>query len=97
MYMDKNYFVYILASKKNGTLYIGMTNNLKNRIVQHKEKQIPGFTQRYNVDMLVYYEYYMDVRDAITRETQMKRWKRSWKIELIESMNPEWKDLFFEL
>ncbi|MFA6456121.1 MAG: GIY-YIG nuclease family protein [Bacteroidota bacterium] len=95
--MDKNYFVYILASKKNGTLYIGMTNNLKNRIVQHKEKQIPGFTQRYNVDMLVYYEYYMDVRDAITRETQMKRWKRSWKIELIESMNPEWKDLFFEL
>lgn len=95
--MDKKYYVYIVASKKNGTLYIGMTNNLKSRTIQHKEGLIPGFTQRYKVNMLVYFEEYSDVRDAITRETQMKRWKRDWKIELIESLNPEWKDLLYEL
>ena len=95
--MDKKYFVYILASKKNGTLYIGMTITLRNRVVQHKEGLIPGFTQKYKIDMLVYFEEYQDVRDAITREKQMKRWKREWKIELIESVNPEWKDLFYEL
>jgi putative endonuclease len=95
--MEKKYYVYIVASKKNGTIYIGMTNNLKGRVVQHKEGLIPGFTQKYKVNMLVYFEEYNDVRDAITRETQMKRWKREWKIELIESVNPEWKDLFYEL
>ncbi len=97
LFMDKKYFVYILASKKNGTLYIGMTITLRNRVVQHKEGLIPGFTQKYKIDMLVYFEEYQDVRDAITREKQMKRWKREWKIELIESVNPEWKDLFYEL
>lgn len=95
--MNKKYYVYIVASKKNGTIYIGMTNNLKGRTTQHKEGLIPGFTQRYKVNMLVYFEEFDDVRDAITRETQMKRWKRDWKIELIESLNPEWKDLFYEL
>lgn len=95
--MNKKYFIYIAASKKNGTLYIGMTNNLKIRIAQHKEGMIPGFTQRYKVNMLVYSEEYNDVRDAITRETQMKRWKREWKIQLIESINSDWKDLFYEL
>ncbi len=95
--MDKKYFIYFLASKKNGTLYIGMTNSLKSRVVQHKEGLIPGFTQKYKVNILVYFEEFMEVRDAITRETQMKRWKREWKIKLIESMNPAWKDLFYEL
>ncbi|MDP1677057.1 MAG: GIY-YIG nuclease family protein [Bacteroidota bacterium] len=95
--MDKKYFAYFLASQKNGTLYIGMTNNLRNRVVQHKEGLIPGFTQKYKVTMLVYFEEFKDVRDAIIRETQTKRWKREWKIELIELNNPEWKDLFFEL
>ncbi|MBI2429981.1 MAG: GIY-YIG nuclease family protein [Ignavibacteriales bacterium] len=95
--MDKKYFVYIVTSKKNGTLYIGMTNNLRTRISQHKESLIPGFTQKYKVHMLVYFEEYQDVRDAITREKQMKRWKRDWKIQLIESMNPDWKDLFYLL
>jgi putative endonuclease len=95
--MVEKYYIYIVASRKNGTLYIGMTNNLKKRIVQHKEGLIPGFTQRYKINMLVYFEEHTDVRDAITREKQMKRWKRAWKIELIESMNPEWNDLFFGL
>ncbi len=95
--MDKKYFVYFLASKKNGTIYIGMTNSLRNWVVQHKEGLFPGFTQKYKVNILVYFEEFKDVRDAITRETQMKRWKREWKIELIESTNTEWKDLFYEL
>lgn len=89
--------MYILASKKNGTLYIGMTNSLKSRVIQHKEDLIPGFTQKYKINMLVYFEEYQDVHDAITREKQMKRWKREWKIELIELVNQEWKDLFYEL
>jgi len=78
--MDKKYFVYFLASQKNGTLYIGMTNNLRSRVAQHKEGLIPGFTQKYRVTMLVYFEEFKDVRDAITRETQTKRWKREWKL-----------------
>lgn len=95
--MDRKFYIYVVASKRNGTIYIGMTNNLKSRIVQHKESLIPGFTQRYKVNMLVYFKEYNDVRDAITRETQIKRWKREWKIQLIESINPDWKDLFHEL
>lgn len=87
------YYVYILASKRNGTLYIGMTNNLRNRVEQHRLGKIPGFTQRYNVKMLVYFEEYNDPRDAIAREKQLKWWRRKWKLELIESMNPDWKDM----
>ena len=93
----RKYYVYILASKRNGTLYIGMTNNLRNRMYQHKQMLIPGFTQRYKVRMLVYFEEYGDPRDAITREKQLKWWRRKWKLELIESLNPEWKDLTSEL
>ena len=89
--------VYILASKKNGTLYIGVTSELKQRIVKHKESLIPGFTQRYKVYLLVYFEEYADIRDAIVREKQLKKWNRAWKIRLIEKMNPEWKDLFYDL
>lgn len=89
------YYVYILASKRNGTLYIGVTNNVLNRNWQHKQKEnSSSFTARYNVNRLVYYEVYSDVRAAITREKQLKNWKRGWKIELIEEDNPTWRDLF---
>ena len=88
----KQYFVYILTSK-SGTLYTGMTNNLERRVHQHKHKLIEGFTSKYNVNRLVYYETYRDVRDAIDREKQIKGWRRSKKIALIETMNPKWQDL----
>ncbi len=95
---EKNYYVYILASKRNGTLYIGVTNNLLNRSFQHKIKQNKNsFTAKYNVDRLVYYEIFIDIHDAITREKQLKKWKRQWKIELIEKANPTWRDLFDDL
>ncbi|MBW7887214.1 MAG: GIY-YIG nuclease family protein [Bacteroidetes bacterium] len=90
-------YIYILASKKDGVLYIGVTAELKRRVIQHKESLIPGFTQKYKVSMLVYFEEYSDIQDAIVREKQLKKWNRTWKIRLIEKMNPEWKDLFFEL
>ena len=92
-----NYYVYILASKKNGTLYIGVTNNLIRRIYEHKEGLTEGFTKKYNVKKLVYYETHSDIKIAIQREKQMKKWYRKWKIELIEKINPEWKDLYNEL
>jgi putative endonuclease len=91
------YYIYILSSKKNGTLYIGVTGNLPRRIFEHKESLIPGFTQKYGVSKLMYFEEYTDIRDAITREKQMKKWNRAWKIRLIEKMNPDWNDLFNEL
>jgi putative endonuclease len=86
------YYVYILASKRNGTLYVGMTNSLRRRMEEHRFGNIPGFTQRYGVKMLVYFEEYNDPRDAIAREKQLKWWRRKWKRDLIESMNPEWRD-----
>jgi len=95
--MTKDYFVYILASKKNGTLYIGVTNNLLKRVYQHKEKLVSGFTRKYSVNMLVYYEKYSDIYSAIEREKRLKKWHRHWKINLIESANPNWKDLYNEL
>ena len=92
------YYVYILASKQDGTLYIGMTNNLFNRSFQHKLKQDPNsFTAKYNVNKLVYYEEYQYVQDAILREKQMKKWDRQWKIKLIEKDNPAWRDLFIDM
>ena len=85
--------VYILASKKNGTLYTGVTSNLIQRIWQHKNKQIPGFTEKYHVHIPVFYEQHEVIQSAISREKQMKKWKRDWKINLIEKDNPKWDDL----
>lgn len=87
------YYVYILASQRNGTLYIGVTSNLEKRLKEHKSKTFKGFTEKYNVTMLVYYESTNFIEQAIDREKQLKKWKREWKIKLIEELNPEWKDL----
>ncbi len=95
--MEKTYFVYILASARNGTLYIGVTNDLARRIYEHKAKQARGFTSRYNVHMLVWYEIYGDVNEAIAREKQLKKWERRWKLALIETLSPAWRDLYFDL
>ncbi len=88
------YYVYILASKPNWTLYIGVTNDLIRRVHEHKEGIIEGFTKKYRVHMLVYYGCGESIESAITREKQMKKWKREWKIRHILEMNPEWKDLY---
>jgi len=93
----KMYFVYILASKRNGTLYIGMTSNLLKRVDQHKNNLVEGFTAKYGVNRLVYYEQYHNANDAINREKRLKKWNRQWKLELIEKENPQWRDLFEEL
>ena len=93
----KNYDPYILASKKNGTLYIGITSNLIKRIREHKTGVIKGFTQKYNVKRLVYYEQTEDINSAIAREKALKKWKRDWKIQLIEKENPNWEDLYFKI
>lgn len=93
----KQYFVYILASKKNGTLYIGVTNDLLRRVLEHKEKIIKGFTSKYGVDRLVYFETYDYIDKAISREKCLKKWYRKWKIDLIEQENKEGKDLFYEM
>jgi putative endonuclease len=89
----KKYYVYILASKRNGTLYIGVTNDLARRVSEHKSDIIEGFTKKYRVHTLVYYEEYSAVNAALEREKQLKKWNRKWKLELIEQVNPEWKDL----
>jgi len=89
----KKYFVYILASKRNGTLYIGMTNDVERRIYEHKVGISNGFTAKYGVKSLVYYETFDDPMSAIIREKRMKKWKRAWKIKLIEKANPNWEDL----
>ncbi|TAH34169.1 GIY-YIG nuclease family protein [Candidatus Saccharibacteria bacterium] len=89
----KNYYVYILASKANGTLYIGITNDLTRRNFEHVTGQQDSFTQKYNVKRLVYFEEFNDSKTAIAREKQLKNWHRQWKINLIESMNPVWQDL----
>lgn len=89
--------MYILASKKNGTLYTGVTSNLIKRVYEHKNNLVKGFTQKYNIHNLVYYEVYNDVYKAITREKRVKKWKRQWKIELINKLNPDWKDLYNDI
>ncbi len=91
------YFVYILANKKFGTLYIGVTNDLIARMYQHKSNMLEGFTKKYRVHSLVYYEIHEDVYEAILREKQIKKWNRDWKINLIERQNPYWLDLYHEL
>jgi putative endonuclease len=90
------YFVYIVTNKSNKVLYIGVTNNLERRMFEHKNKMIDGFTKRYNLTKLVYFEETSDVRSAIEREKQLKNWHRDWKIKLITDFNPEWKDLSVE-
>ncbi len=95
--MDPLFCVYILASKRNGTLYIGVTSGLAKRIGEHKNKVVEGFTRKYNVDKLVYYEAHDSAEAAIQREKQLKKWNRAWKLRLIEGMNPEWRDLYDEI
>ncbi len=90
----KQYWVYILASGRNGTLYIGVTSNIIKRTYEHKNKIIKGFSSKYNIDKLVYFEQYDDVIAAINREKLLKEYKRQWKLNLIESQNPEWHDLY---
>ena len=90
----KSYFVYILASQRNGTLYIGVTNDLVKRVYQHKNDLANGFTKKYNIHSLVYFKQYNDIESAIIREKQLKKWNRRWKLELIERENPKWKDLY---
>lgn len=90
---NRRYYVYILASKKNGTLYIGITSNLKKRIYEHKNNLAEGFTKKYKVHNLVYYDETSDIRSALAEEKRLKNWKRKWKVELIEKDNFDWKDL----
>jgi putative endonuclease len=92
----QTYFVYILASRRNGTLYIGVTNDLERRIYEHKHDILEGFTKRYKVHILVYYEMHEDISIAIQREKQLKWWRRKWKTDLIEQHNPQWIDLVDE-
>ena len=95
--MEKMYYVYILSSKRNGTLYTGVTTNLIRRVWEHKQGFYSGFTKRYNVHLLVYYESFDNPSRAIEREKQIKNWKRSWKLKLIEDKNAEWRDLYGSL
>ena len=90
-------YVYILASGKNGTLYIGVTSDLKKRIWEHRNNLVKGFTEKYSVHNLVYYEQHEDIEQAILREKQMKKWKRYWKMKLINKVNPAWSDLYSQI
>ena len=92
--MNRQPAVYILASKRNGTLYIGVTSDLVKRIWEHKNNIVGGFTKRYNVHQLVWYELHESMESAIEREKRLKEWKRVWKLDLIESANPDWQDLY---
>ena len=94
---DNQYYVYILFSKRNGTLYVGVTNDLIKRVWEHKNKVHKGFTEKYNVNKIGYYEICEDINAAILREKQLKAGKRKTKIELIESINPEWNDLYYKI
>lgn len=91
------YYTYLLSSKKYGTIYIGITNNLVRRIYEHKNKEIKGFTKKHNVIRLVYFEMHENIENAIIREKQLKNWKREWKIDLIKKDNPYWEDLYFKV
>jgi putative endonuclease len=92
--MEKSYWVYILASRIGGTLYIGVTNDLVRRVYEHKMKYVEGFTSKYDVDRLVYFEQYGDIEAAVLREKRLKKWNRAWKIRLIEDLNPNWDELY---
>ena len=88
------YYVYILASRKDGAIYIGITNDIVRRVCEHQQKAVPSFTSKYNITRLVWFEIYADPVSAITREKELKIWKLAWKVQLIEAENPEWKDLY---
>ncbi len=92
-----SFYVYILASGRDGTLYTGITNNLIRRVYEHKSGEVEGFTKKYKVDQLVYYEETTDVQSAIIREKRVKKWRRAWKIQLIEKNNPQWRDLYYDI
>ena len=95
--MERQPAVYIMASKPNGTLYVGVTSDLVKRVWEHKNDSVDGFTKRYSVHHLVYYELHDDMLSAITREKQLKKWNRAWKLELIETQNPGWNDLWKDM
>jgi putative endonuclease len=95
--MDRQFYVYILASRKHGTLYVGVANDLVRRVHQHKAKNISGFSAKYGINKLMYYEVFDDPTSAITREKQLKKWHREWKIRTIEHDNPNWDDLSVNL
>jgi putative endonuclease len=95
--MEKNFYVYILASRRNGTLYVGVTSDLIKRVWEHKNKLVEGFTEQYDVTNLVYYERFLDAENAIRREKRLKKYNRKWKTDLIEKANPGWKDLYENL
>ena len=92
--MDKRYYVYMLASQRNGTLYVGVTSDIVKRVWEHREGVVEGFTKKHNVKRLVWFEVHENVIAAITREEQIKRWNRSWKVKLIQAENPDWRDLY---
>ena len=94
--MEKQFYVYIKANKRNGTIYVGVTNSLARRVFEHREGLVEGFTKRYGLKMLVYFEVHDSVAVAIQRESNIKHWPRRWKLELIEAANPQWKDLVEE-
>ncbi|MCL2334716.1 MAG: GIY-YIG nuclease family protein [Endomicrobia bacterium] len=91
--MSKTYYVYIITNKARGTLYIGVTNDILRRMYEHKNKLVPGFSKKYSLDKLIYFEHYTDINEAIKREKMIKKWERIWKLELIEQVNPNWNDL----
>jgi putative endonuclease len=95
--MDRQFYVYILASKRNGTLYIGVTSDLAKRMWEHKQKLVEGFTAKYDVDRLVYYESCGSAEGAILREKQLKKWNRAWKLKVINKVNPFWRDLYEDI
>ena len=95
--MLKKGYLYILASRRNGTLYVGVTSDLVKRIGEHRKKLVEGFTKKYEVTNLVYYEAFEEIRAAIVRERQIKEWKRKWKTDLIQSVNPYWRDLYEDI
>jgi putative endonuclease len=95
--MGKRFFVYVLTNRPKGVLYVGVTNDLSRRIWEHKTKVVPGFTSKYGVTVLVYYEEFGSILEARDRERALKHWRRAWKFELIETVNPTWRDLYDEL
>ena len=97
MAKEHRYFVYLMASARNGTLYVGVTSNLAGRVGEHRDELFDGFTKKYGVHKLVWFEEFGDIHEAILREKRIKKWHRAWKLELIEKVNPEWEDLFMRI